>query len=139
MLHVSMQVFDLAYFSIFAPYIINFITMFDRTFSGDTDKPGDCLSRYSKCTFFMNAGPRFVCQIGEKTIDYNDEFRMFLSTRNPNPIVTPDAMALITEVNFTTTRAGLISQVFVQLTSWLDDVTVVVADKLSVVDFNRLD
>uniref|UniRef100_A0A2C9KF65 Dynein heavy chain coiled coil stalk domain-containing protein n=1 Tax=Biomphalaria glabrata TaxID=6526 RepID=A0A2C9KF65_BIOGL len=55
-------------------------------------------------------GPRFVVQIGEKTIDYNEEFRLFLTTRNPNPEITPDAAAIITEVNFTTTRAGLTGQ-----------------------------
>ncbi|XP_041357041.1 cytoplasmic dynein 2 heavy chain 1-like isoform X2 [Gigantopelta aegis] len=55
-------------------------------------------------------GPRYVVQIGEKTIDYNEEFRMFLTTRNPNPEIPPDAASVITEVNFTTTRAGLTGQ-----------------------------
>jgi dynein heavy chain 2 len=47
-----------------------------------------------------------VVQIGEKTIDYNEEFRLFLTTRNPQPEIPPDAASVITEVNFTTTRAG---------------------------------
>ncbi|KAK7096855.1 hypothetical protein V1264_003902 [Littorina saxatilis] len=55
-------------------------------------------------------GPRYVCQIGDKTIDYNEEFRLFMTTRNPNPEIPPDAAAVITEVNFTTTRAGLTGQ-----------------------------
>ncbi|KAM9321467.1 cytoplasmic dynein 2 heavy chain 1 [Gastrophryne carolinensis] len=55
-------------------------------------------------------GPRYVVQIGEKTIDYNEEFRLFLATRNPNPVIPPDASSIITEVNFTTTRAGLRGQ-----------------------------
>ncbi|ESO93665.1 hypothetical protein LOTGIDRAFT_209197 [Lottia gigantea] len=55
-------------------------------------------------------GPRFVVQIGEKTIDYNEEFRLFLTTRNPSPEIPPDAASVITEVNFTTTRAGLTGQ-----------------------------
>ncbi|CAL1541204.1 unnamed protein product [Lymnaea stagnalis] len=55
-------------------------------------------------------GPRYVVQIGEKTIDYNEEFRLFLTTRNPSPEIPPDAAAIITEVNFTTTRAGLTGQ-----------------------------
>lgn len=50
-------------------------------------------------------------QIGDKTIDYNEEFRLFLATRNPNPEIPADAASVITEVNFTTTRAGLTSQV----------------------------
>ncbi|KAK7489861.1 hypothetical protein BaRGS_00018883, partial [Batillaria attramentaria] len=55
-------------------------------------------------------GPRYVVQIGEKTIDYNEEFRLFMTTRNPNPEIPPDAASVITEVNFTTTRAGLTGQ-----------------------------
>ena len=54
-------------------------------------------------------GPRFVVQIGEKTIDYNEEFCLFLTTCNPAPEIPPDAV--ITEVNFTTTKAGLTGQV----------------------------
>jgi len=52
-----------------------------------------------------------VVQIGDKTIDYNQEFRLFLATRNPSPEIPADAASVITEVNFTTTRAGLTSQV----------------------------
>ena len=56
-------------------------------------------------------GPRFVVQIGEKNIDYNEEFCLFLTTRNPAPEIPPDAASVITEVNFTTTKAGLTGQV----------------------------
>ena len=34
-----------------------------------------------------------------------------MTTRNPNPELPPDAFSIITEVNFTTTRAGLTGQV----------------------------
>lgn len=56
-----------------------------------------------------------MVQIGDKTIDYNEEFRLFLATRNPNPEIPADAASVITEVNFTTTRAGLTSQVCTQI------------------------
>uniref|UniRef100_A0A673MA78 Dynein heavy chain ATP-binding dynein motor region domain-containing protein n=1 Tax=Sinocyclocheilus rhinocerous TaxID=307959 RepID=A0A673MA78_9TELE len=56
-------------------------------------------------------GPRYVVQIGDKVIDYNEDFRLFLATRNPSPFIPPDAKSVITEVNFTTTRAGLRGQV----------------------------
>ena len=59
----------------------------------------------------FSVGPRYVVQIGEKSIDYNEEFRLFLTTRNPNPEIPPDAFSIVTEVNFTTTRAGLTGQV----------------------------
>uniref|UniRef100_A0A8C5PP60 Cytoplasmic dynein 2 heavy chain 1 n=1 Tax=Leptobrachium leishanense TaxID=445787 RepID=A0A8C5PP60_9ANUR len=55
-------------------------------------------------------GPRYVVQIGDKTIDYNENFHLFLATRNPNPFIHPDATSIVTEVNFTTTRAGLRGQ-----------------------------
>ncbi|XP_053400577.1 cytoplasmic dynein 2 heavy chain 1-like [Mercenaria mercenaria] len=58
----------------------------------------------------VSQGPRHVVQIGEKTIDYNEEFRLFLTTRNPAPEIPPDAASVITEVNFTTTKAGLTGQ-----------------------------
>lgn len=58
----------------------------------------------------VSQGPRFVVQVGEKLIDYNDSFRLFLSTRNPHPEIPPNASSIITVVNFTTTRAGLTSQ-----------------------------
>ncbi|XP_029026743.1 cytoplasmic dynein 2 heavy chain 1 isoform X2 [Betta splendens] len=55
-------------------------------------------------------GPRYVVQIGDKVIDYNEDFRLFLATRNPTPFIPPDAVSVVTEVNFTTTRAGLRGQ-----------------------------
>ena len=75
-----------------------------------------CVSALYNMPFYVNAfhlllGPRFVVQIGEKTIDYNEEFRLFLTTRNPAPEIPPDAASVVTEVNFTTTKAGLTGQV----------------------------
>lgn len=55
-------------------------------------------------------GPRFVIQLGEKLIDYNESFKLYLTTRNPLPAITPDADGVIVRVNFTTTRAGLAAQ-----------------------------
>lgn len=59
---------------------------------------------------FISQGPRYVVQIGEKVIDYNEDFKLFMTTRNPNPELPPDGSAIISEVNFTTTRAGLTGQ-----------------------------
>ncbi|PRP81711.1 hypothetical protein PROFUN_10811 [Planoprotostelium fungivorum] len=58
----------------------------------------------------LRQGPRWVIQIGDKTTDYHDDFKLFLVTRNADPIIPPDAAALITLVNFTTTRSGLEGQ-----------------------------
>lgn len=58
----------------------------------------------------MSQGPRFVVQLGDKAIDYNESFKLFLTTRNPLPDIPPDAASIISKVNFTTTRAGLSAQ-----------------------------
>lgn len=55
-------------------------------------------------------GPRWVVQIGEKSVDYHENFRLLMVTRNPTPDLTPDAAALVNEVNFTVTRSGLEGQ-----------------------------
>ena len=58
----------------------------------------------------VNQGSRYVVQIGDKSIDYNDSFVLFLTTRNPQLEIPPDTASIINLVNFTTTRAGLTSQ-----------------------------
>ncbi|XP_068082912.1 cytoplasmic dynein 2 heavy chain 1 [Anabrus simplex] len=59
---------------------------------------------------FINQGPRKVVQVGEKLIDYNDGFQLFLTSRNPEPDISPDSAAILTCINFTTTWAGLTGQ-----------------------------
>lgn len=53
-----------------------------------------------------------VVQIGEKMTDYNENFTLFLCTRNSNAIdqLPPNASCLVTRVNFSVTRAGLEGQ-----------------------------
>ena len=43
-------------------------------------------------------GPRGVVRVGDKTIDFHDNFRLVLVTRNPTPDLPPDAAALCTLV-----------------------------------------
>ncbi|VDL94656.1 unnamed protein product [Schistocephalus solidus] len=58
--------------------------------------------------------PRATVKIGEKNVDYNEEFRLFMTTRQPLSIVGTVlpvcATSLVTVVNFQTTRAGLVGQ-----------------------------
>lgn len=58
----------------------------------------------------QSQGPRYVVQIGDKTVDFNNEFKLYITTRNTSPTLMPDAVAITTIVNFTTTRAGLSGQ-----------------------------
>ena len=52
-------------------------------------------------------GPRWVVNIGEKPIDYNPNFRLFLSTRNSYIDIQANSKGLLSVINFTVTRSGL--------------------------------
>ena len=52
-------------------------------------------------------GPRQVLILGDKTIDFNPEFRLFLCTRNSSIIIHPNESSLISVINFTVTINGL--------------------------------
>mmetsp|Transcript_19642 Transcript_19642/g.14352 ORF Transcript_19642/g.14352 Transcript_19642/m.14352 type:complete len:159 (-) Transcript_19642:2671-3147(-) len=58
----------------------------------------------------MQAGPRQVVQIGDKQVDYNPNFKLFLCTRDSFVYIPPNAQSLITTVNFTVTKSGLEGQ-----------------------------
>jgi dynein heavy chain 2 len=57
-------------------------------------------------------GPRQVVQFGEKMCDFNENFRLYLCTRNSNAVdnLPPNSACLVTRVNFSVTRAGLEGQ-----------------------------
>lgn len=55
-------------------------------------------------------GPRRTVVVGEKNVDYNENFRLYLVTRDPAPDIPSNAKALINEINFTVTRSGLEGQ-----------------------------
>lgn len=58
----------------------------------------------------IKQGPRYVVQVGDKQIDYNESFRLYLCTRDSSIEVASNARAVITFVNFTVTRSGLEGQ-----------------------------
>jgi dynein heavy chain 2 len=55
-------------------------------------------------------GPRQVVQIGDKAVDYNPAFSLFLTTRDQFVEIAPNSQALVTNVNFTVTKSGLEGQ-----------------------------
>ena len=59
---------------------------------------------------FPKQGNRLSVVIGDKTIEVNEKFQMFLFTRNPNPKLPPDAQGIVSQISFTITRAGLEGQ-----------------------------
>lgn len=59
---------------------------------------------------FTQYGSRLTVNIGEKNVDFNPQFRLYLFTRNPNPRLPTYVRALVNVINFTTTRSGLVGQ-----------------------------
>lgn len=55
----------------------------------------------------VKQGPRAVVMIGDKTVDYSPEFRLFVCTRNSSIELPSYHKALVNIVNFTVTRSGL--------------------------------
>ncbi len=51
-----------------------------------------------------------VVNVGEKQVDFNPKFRLFMTTRNDSPNIPPNATSIISMINFTTTKAGLTGQ-----------------------------
>ena len=48
-----------------------------------------------------------VLQFGEKQIDYNPDFKLYLTTRNSYIDVKPFASGFLSLINFTVTKSGL--------------------------------
>ncbi|KAJ3307863.1 Cytoplasmic dynein 2 heavy chain 1, partial [Blyttiomyces sp. JEL0837] len=58
----------------------------------------------------LKQGPRYMVQLGDKTVDYNENFQLYLVTSRATFSIPPDAAGLLNEINFTITRAGLAGQ-----------------------------
>ena len=56
------------------------------------------------------SGSRKVLKLGDKEIDYNDNFRLFIVTKLGNPHYPPEILAKVTLINFGTTPTGLEEQ-----------------------------
>jgi dynein heavy chain 2, cytosolic len=59
-------------------------------------------------------GPRFCIYVGDKLVDFNEDFQLFISTRNSEFDVGPHLRGIVNTINFTTTRAGLANQLLVR-------------------------
>jgi dynein heavy chain 2 len=58
----------------------------------------------------IHQGPRWVVQCGDKTVDYNESFKLFFATRDSLIDIPPNASPLVVIINFTVTKSGLESQ-----------------------------
>ncbi|KAI9564905.1 hypothetical protein GHT06_008646 [Daphnia sinensis] len=64
------------------------------------------------CNDYVIQGVRKLVRLGDKLVDWNDNFRLFLFSRSTGvtPMASPQANALVNTVNFNTTEAGLSEQ-----------------------------
>ena len=53
------------------------------------------------------SGLRKMVRIGDKMVDYQEGFKLYLSTRNKDICIGKSELGWITLVNFTVTRSGL--------------------------------
>lgn len=59
---------------------------------------------------FLNQGPRQLVQIGEKAVDYNNDFRLYLCSKNNSLQLDQTSKAAVVDIRFSITRMGLASQ-----------------------------
>jgi len=52
---------------------------------------------------------------GDKTLTYNDNFKMFMTTTIPNPHYSPETFVKVTIINFAITEQGLEDQMLAEL------------------------
>uniref|UniRef100_G3T3T9 Dynein axonemal heavy chain 6 n=1 Tax=Loxodonta africana TaxID=9785 RepID=G3T3T9_LOXAF len=61
-----------------------------------------------KQTFF--SGGRLLIRLGDSDIDYDKNFRFYMTTKMPNPHYLPEVCIKVTIINFTVTKSGLEDQ-----------------------------
>lgn len=60
-------------------------------------------------------GNRTLIRIGDSDVDYADSFKMYLTTKMPNPHYLPEVCIKVNIINFTVTMEGLEDQLLGQV------------------------
>lgn len=60
-------------------------------------------------------GGRNVVVLGDKEVTYDEKFRLYITTKLPNPVLTPELQVKLTVLNFTVTREGLEEQLLADI------------------------
>lgn len=58
----------------------------------------------------LGEGGRVLVRLGDSDVDYDENFRFFITTKLPNPHYLPEIAIKVTIINFTVTKAGLVDQ-----------------------------
>ncbi|EKX45970.1 hypothetical protein GUITHDRAFT_94428 [Guillardia theta CCMP2712] len=56
------------------------------------------------------SGGSFVINIGDSTVEYNDQFKLYITTKLPSPHYAPEVSTKVVLINFTITPVGLQDQ-----------------------------
>mmetsp|Transcript_11130 Transcript_11130/g.16401 ORF Transcript_11130/g.16401 Transcript_11130/m.16401 type:complete len:2518 (+) Transcript_11130:122-7675(+) len=62
-------------------------------------------------------GGRLLIRIGDQDVDYNQNFKLYITTKLPNPHYKPETCIKVTIINFTVTQAGLEDQLLADVVS----------------------
>ena len=63
-----------------------------------------------KTTFISSQGGRLLIRLGDSDIDYDKNFRFYMTSKMSNPHYLPEVCIKVTIINFTVTKAGLQDQ-----------------------------
>jgi len=58
----------------------------------------------------IKVGSRYYVKIGDKEIEYNQNFKLYITTRIGNPHYTPEVSTKVTVINFSVKQSGLEDQ-----------------------------
>merc|ERR1719506_13773 len=64
---------------------------------------------------FYKAGNLMMIRLGDSTIEYSPNFKLYLTTKLPNPHYAPEVCVTVTLLNFVTTQEGLADQLLAVL------------------------
>jgi dynein heavy chain len=65
-------------------------------------------------TLFKQAG-RLMLRLGDTDVDYNEDFKFYITTKLPNPHYPPEICVKVTVINFTVTLKGLEDQLLASI------------------------
>ena len=63
----------------------------------------------------IKKGASYFLRLGDSDIPYNFDFKMFITTKMPNPHYLPEVSIKVTLINFTVTPSGLEDQLLVEV------------------------